>query len=168
MKVLETPRLVIREFTHEDAPFIVELVNTPSWLRYIGDRKIKTAQDARRYLDNGPIRSYKDFGFGLNLVSLKEGNIPIGMCGLIKRDALPDVDIGFAFLPAFEHQGYGYESAAAVLDAGRLKGINRIVAITLPDNEGSVRLLKKTGMTFEKMIRLPGEEKDLMLFGINF
>ena len=167
MIVTTTPRLVIREFTSRDPEFIVRLLNTPQWLQYIGDRKVKTKKDALKYLENGPIKSYHEHGFGLYLVALRDENISIGMCGLIKRDALEDVDIGFAFLPEFYGKGYAYESAISVVNHARSLGLKRVVAITLPDNESSIRLLKKINMNFEKMFQLPNDEKELMLFSIN-
>lgn len=168
MPMSVTERLFIREFTTDDAAFIIDLVNTPSWLRYIGDRKVKTKEDAIRYLENGPIKSYKDHGFGLNMVMLKGEALPIGMCGLIKRDTLDDVDIGFAFLPSYEKKGYAFEAASAMLKTAQSLGLKRVVAITLPINESSVRLLKKLNMQFEKTIRFPGEEQELLMFGINY
>jgi len=168
MIIAETPRLSIREFTPGDATFIFQLLNTPSWLQYIGDRKIKTLKDALKYLENGPIRSYKDFGFGLYLVSLKEEEIPIGMCGLIKRELLDDVDMGFAFLPAYEGKGFGFESSTAVMNYAKYLSLKRLVAITLPVNEKSINLLVRLGMKYEKMVQFPNDEKELMLFSINF
>lgn len=168
MIIAETPRLTIREFSAGDAPFILELVNTPSWLKYIGDRNIRSVEDAEKYLVNGPMKSYLKNGFGLSLVSLKEGNLPVGMCGLIRRDNLEDVDIGFAFLPAHERKGYGLESAQAMLAYAESAGLKRVVAITLPENEPSIMLLKKLDMRFEKMIRFANEDKELMLFSIEF
>ncbi|HET9294082.1 MAG TPA: GNAT family N-acetyltransferase, partial [Gemmatimonadales bacterium] len=147
------------------AEFILGLLNEPSFLRYIGDRGVRTVEDARAYIAKGPIDSYDRHGFGLLLVSRKEDGVPIGMCGLLRRDALPDVDVGFAFLPAFWGKGYAFESAAAVLSYGReVLGLNRIVAITSPENEGSIRVLTKLGMRFEGMIRLADSEPEVRLF----
>ena len=165
MKILETDRLILRKLTDEDAPFILKLLNEPSWLRYIGDRGVKSLADAAKYIVDGPMASYERFGFGLYLVELKDGATPIGMCGLLKRDTLPDVDIGFAFLPAYWGQGYAGESAAAVLDHARSRlGLSRIVAITNDDNHSSVRLLEKLGMKFERMIQMTDKEPPLKLF----
>ncbi|MBL7962195.1 GNAT family N-acetyltransferase, partial [bacterium] len=113
-QILETSRLTIRELNSDDAEFILKLVNTPTWLKFIGDRGVKNLDDAKKYIENGPVKSYADNGFGLYLMELKIGKAPIGMCGLIKRDFLPDPDIGFALMPEFEGKGYGYESASAV------------------------------------------------------
>ncbi len=165
MIVLETDRLVLRHLTLNDAPFILELLNEPSFLRYIGDRGVRSQQDARQYILKGPIASYNRHGFGLYLVFLKETGDPIGMCGLLKRDSLPDADVGFAFLPARWRQGYAFEAASAVMAWGRGSlGLRRILAITAPDNQASIALLEKMGMKFEKMTRLEGETKDVRLF----
>ena len=164
MNVLETARLALRRLTPEDAPFILELVNEPSWLQFIGDKGVRTLDDARGYIQNGPMDMYARLGFGLYLVELKDGT-PIGMCGLIKRPALEDVDIGFAFRPQFWGQGYARESAAAVLDHGRdAFKLKRIVAITSPGNISSIRLLEKLGFEFEQELQLsPGDP--VKLFG---
>ncbi len=165
--VSETPRLVIREFNPGDCVFIVELLNTSSWLKYIGDKNVKNGEDALLYLEKGPMKSYKELGFGLFCVVLKDGKIPIGMCGLIKRDTLDDVDIGFAFLPQYEGNGYAMESTVSVLSHAKKLSLKRIVAITLSDNERSIKLLKSVNMNFEKMIKFPNSEEELMLFSIN-
>lgn len=164
--IFETERLTLSEFTAEDAPFILELVNTPSWLQYIGDRNVHTLDDARNYLQYGPLQSYKKSGFGFYAVKLKDSNTPIGMCGLVKRDTLDDPDIGFAFLPSFEKQGYGYESALATLQYAKSEfQLSRILAITLETNAPSIRLLEKLGFRFEK--RIPFGDEELMLFAFS-
>src|SRR5580765_5486715 len=119
MKVLETDRLILRHLTTDDAAFILELVNEPSFIRYIGDKQVRTLEDARRYVLDGPVKSYETYGFGLNLVELKSEAKPIGICGILKRDTLPDPDIGFAFLPAYWNQGYAFEAADAVMKHAR-------------------------------------------------
>ena len=165
MKVFETDRLILRRLSGEDAAFILKLVNDPLWLRFIGDRGVRTLEDARAYILKGPVAMYERVGFGLYLVEHKRDGVPLGICGLIKRDGLDDVDLGFAFLPEFRAQGYAYESAAAVLAYGRnVLGLKRIVAITSPDNERSVHLLEKLGFTFEKMIQLPNDSEAVKLF----
>jgi ribosomal-protein-alanine N-acetyltransferase len=167
-KILETPRLILRELHHDDASFIVDLVNTPSWLRFIGDRGVHNTVDAINYLDNGPINSYLKNGFGLWLIVLKVEDKPVGMCGLIQRIGLDDIDIGFALLPEYEGHGIGYEAAAATLQYGMQElNIPRIVAITDPENVASIHLIQKIGMKAEGTVRLPGEDLDLLLFGIN-
>src|SRR5438552_2883098 len=139
MNVLETERLRLRWLSAEDAAFMLELVNDPAWLRFIGDRGVRTLEDARGYILNGPVAMYRRVGFGLYLVELKQSRTPIGICGLIKRAGLEDVDIGFAFLPAFCGQGYAYESASAMIAyAQDTLGLYRVVAITAPDNQRSI------------------------------
>ncbi|HFK1766192.1 alanine acetyltransferase [Bacillus wiedmannii] len=166
MIVLETERLVLRWFDIKDAPFILELVNDPAWIQFIGDKRIKNLDDAKKYILNGPVDMYNKMGFGLYLVERKEDLTPLGMCGLIKRDTLEDVDIGFAFLEKFRSKGYGFESASAVIDYGVQKlGLKRIVAITTIDNINSGKLLEKVGLQFEEIISDSGE--DLKLFGYN-
>ena len=169
MIVLETERLVLRRLTLNDAPFIVELLNEPSFLRFIGDRGVRNQQDARQYLLKGPIASYQQFGFGLYLAFLKETGDAIGIAGLLKRDTLRDVDLGFALLPAFWGFGYASEAARALLDHGRGSfGLKRIAAITSPDNVGSIKVLEKAGFRFESLIRLGDDPRDVRLFGIDF
>ncbi len=169
MNILETERLVLREFTADDAAFILELVNDPSFIRNIGDRGVRSLEDAQRYIETGPIASYARNGFGLWLVQLKGSGESIGMCGLIKRDILEDVDIGYAFLPRFWSKGYAVESARAVRDYGQnVTGLNRLVAITNPANESSIRVLEKIGLKFEKMVRLSADDIELKLFATDF
>ncbi|MGO0058849.1 GNAT family N-acetyltransferase [Brevibacillus fluminis] len=167
MALLETERLRLRRLTLDDAAFILELVNDPAWIRFIGDKGVRTLEDARNYILDGPMKMYEQTGFGLYAVELGENGAPIGMCGLIKRDSLPDVDIGFAFLPAYRAKGYAYESAAAVLAYGKEAfGLRRIVAITSIDNHASAGLLQKLGMQEEGRIRLADDQEELRLFGI--
>jgi RimJ/RimL family protein N-acetyltransferase len=168
MNVLETERLTLRQFTSDDADFIFRLVNEPSFIQNIGDRGVRSISDAIRYLETGPIASYARNGFGLYLVQLKESGESIGMCGLIKRDGLDDVDIGYAFLPAFWSKGYAVEAALAVKEQGRNLGLKRLVAITDPANTGSMRVLEKIGLTFEKTIRLTADDIELNLFALEF
>jgi RimJ/RimL family protein N-acetyltransferase len=166
LEVIQTDRLVLRWLTTEDAAFIHELLNDPDWLRYIGDRGVRTLEDARNYLLQGPIAMYAQAGFGLYRVELRESRVPIGICGLLKRDALEDVDIGFAFLPQFRGQGYASEAAAATLAYGkRTLGLSRIVAIVSPENHLSIRLLGKLGLRFEQSLRLAGGADEVYLFG---
>lgn len=165
LKVLETDRLILRWLSAEDADFILRLVNEPSWLRFIGDNGVRTVEDARAYILNKLVEMYSRLGFGLYLVELKDAGLPIGICGLIKRDSLEDVDIGFAFLPQFWGKGYAYESAAAVMEFGKRDfGLKRIVAITSPDNDVSGRLLEKLGFDFERMVKLSAESEEVKLF----
>ena len=165
VKILETERLMLRRMRVEDAEFIFELVNEPAFIRNIGDKGVRTLDDARDYILSGPVASYAKFGFGLYVVVLKETGAATGICGLLKRDSLEDVDVGFALLEKFRRKGFAYESAAAVMEYGRNKlGLKRIVAITSPDNEASIRVLEKIGLQFEKMIRMPGSDEDTRLF----
>jgi [ribosomal protein S5]-alanine N-acetyltransferase len=166
MTVLETSRLRLRRLAATDAPFIVELLNDPDWLRYIGDRGVRSEAQAIAYVENGPARSYAEHGFGLALVELKTGGEPIGLCGLIKRDFLDDVDLGFAFLPRFRGAGFAFEAGAGVLrDAGSTLGLRRVVAITALDNAPSIRLLERLGFRFERTMPYPGEDEPVRLFG---
>jgi RimJ/RimL family protein N-acetyltransferase len=149
-----------------DAAFILELLNDPSFIANIGDRRVRTQDDAREYIRKGPLASYDQFGFGLWLVELRDG-VPIGMCGLLKRNVLEDVDIGFAYLPAYRSQGYGHEAARAVLDHARdVLGVPRVVAIVNENNVASARLLEKLGMEFEKMVQPFPSEPPLKLFKV--
>jgi RimJ/RimL family protein N-acetyltransferase len=162
---IETERLAIRRLTTGDAGFILELLNEPSFRRHVGDKGVRTEEDARRYIRDGPIDSYRRFGFGLCLVELKDGKAPIGICGLLKRDSLEDPDIGFAFLPRYWANGYAVESATAVLAHERdTRGLKRILAVTSPDNQASIRLLSKLGFRFERMARLSEEGPELKVF----
>jgi RimJ/RimL family protein N-acetyltransferase len=165
INTLETERLSLRHLSIDDAPFVLELLNEPSFIQNIGDRKVRTILDAESYILKGPVASYEKNGFGLDLVVLKETGESIGICGLIKRDSLEDVDIGYAFLPRFWSRGYAVESALAVLRYGQqVMSLKRIVAITLPENQGSIRVLERIGLKFEKMVKLAGDEVELMLF----
>lgn len=166
MFILETDRLTLRHLSPDtDAEFILRLLNEPSFLQYVGDKGARTLEDARNYIRNGPAKSYAENGFGLYRVGLQESDTPIGICGLIKRDTLPDPDIGFAFLPEFWNHGYGFESAAAVMRHAREDlHLDRILAITTPDNEPSGKLLGKIGLRFEGLIRLSEEADEVKLF----
>ena len=165
MAEITTARLVLRRFTEDDAPFVLELLNDPDWLRFIGDNGVNTLEEGRAYLQEGPLAMYERFGFGLLSVHLKDGGTPIGMCGLIRRDGVPDVDLGFAFLPAFRGQGYAREAASATLAHGHgTLGLQRIVAFTAPDNSRSARLLAHLGMRLERTTSLPNSGELLLLF----
>ncbi|MEP6801210.1 MAG: GNAT family N-acetyltransferase [Acidobacteriota bacterium] len=165
MIVLQTERLVLREVTPDDAPFILELLNDPGWLRYIGDKGVRNLDDARRYILTGPMAMYARHGFGLYVTTLKDGPSAIGLCGIIRRDGLADPDIGFAFLPPYRGRGYAHEAAAATLAYGKQRlRLGRIVAITSPENERSARLLGKLGLKFDSMIRLTPESDEVRLF----
>ncbi len=163
--VLETSRLRLRELSLDDAAFVRELVNEPAWLRFIGDKGVATLDDARAYIARGPLASYAQFGFGLYRVELAVEGTPIGICGLIRRETLGDVDLGFAFLERYWGRGYAREAAASVIELGhRDLGLERIVAITDPDNHPSIRVLEGVGFAFETLVTLPGDPKELALF----
>lgn len=162
--ILETQRLLLVEFSNDDAAFIIELLNSEGWLKYIGERNVKTTDDAVSYLQNGAIKSYADNGFGFWKVILKEDHTPIGMCGFIKRAHLENVDIGFAFLPIYEGKGYAYEAAKPALEQGLNFGFKSISAITTPDNLRSIALIEKLGLKFEKRFFMPDDPDELMLF----
>ncbi|SFH95590.1 Protein N-acetyltransferase, RimJ/RimL family [Collimonas sp. OK307] len=169
MKVLETERLILRTLNEDDADFYLKLVTQPAWLRFIGDRGIRTVEAARAAILNGPMAAQELYGFSFYMTELKDEALPIGICGLIKRETLPDVDIGYAFLPEFWGKGYAYEAASAVLEHGkRTCGLQRIVAITAPDNHQSIRVLEKIGLKFEKMLQLKDDGSETKLFGSQF
>jgi RimJ/RimL family protein N-acetyltransferase len=166
LAALQTARLSLRRLAFDDAPFILRLLNEPSWLRFIGDKGVRTLEDAERYLREGPMAMYERTGYGLLRVALRTG-VPIGLCGLIKRDTLADVDIGFALLPEYWRGGYAFEAARAVLDFGLSDlALARIVAITAPDNARSIRLLERLGLAFEANVRLAGADEEIALYAI--
>lgn len=167
MKILETDRLIIRELDAEtDAEFINRLLNSDKFIQYIGDRNVRSSEDARDFIRDRYRKSYEDHGYGLYCVELKDGT-QVGMCGFVRRDTLPGPDIGFAFLPEFEGKGYGFESAAAMMNYGRDDlGFSEVLAITTLDNEASGKLLEKIGFSFDKNIDTP-EGETLKLFRAN-
>ncbi len=176
MKILETERLLLREITRDDADFILDLLNQPSFIKFIGDRGVRTAEQAQSYIDSRFTKSYRDNGFGLYAVDLKDDEsfaltnvrasapIRIGVCGFVKRDSLPDPDIGFALLPQFERKGYAFESADAVMRyAKETLKLPRVLAITTLDNESSGSLLHKLNFVFEREIQLGDETLKLFV-----
>jgi RimJ/RimL family protein N-acetyltransferase len=164
--VIQTPRVDLRELDLADAEYILELLNEPGFIRFIGDKGVRTLADARDYLRQGPMDSYARNGFGLYAACLRDGT-PIGMCGLVKREGLDDPDVGFAFLSRYWFKGYAVESAGAVLaHAVEMLRLKRIVAITSPDNWSSIAVLEKIGFKFERMIRLVDHSPELKLFGV--
>jgi len=166
MIVLETERLRLSHLDPDtDAEFILRLVSEPPFIRYIGDKGVRTPSDARRYITDGPEKSYETNGYGLYKVELKNDMTPIGMCGLVKRDTLPDADVGFAFLEQYWGKGYAYEAAAATMKYAREElGIKRILAITTPDNLASGKLLNKIGLRFDRLIKLTPDASEVKLF----
>ena len=169
MKILETERLVLRQVSIEDAETILTLLNEPSFIRNIGDREVRTLDDARKYILDRLVASYEKYGFGMYLVEVKETGAPAGLCGLVRRDGLEDVDIGYALLSQYWSKGYATESAVAVKEyAKNTIGLRRLVAITDPRNHGSIRVLQKIGLVFEKMVRLSEDDIELKLYAADF
>jgi RimJ/RimL family protein N-acetyltransferase len=165
--IIETDRLRLRPLSVDDAEFILRLLNEPSFIQNIGDRGVRNIDDAQAYILKGPIASYERFGFGLWMVETRSGRTPIGICGLLKRDVLPDVDIGYALLPEFWSQGYALESASAVVSyASEKLGLKRVAAVTNSDNESSIRLLEKMGFQYERMVRLSEDAPEIKLFAV--
>jgi [ribosomal protein S5]-alanine N-acetyltransferase len=165
MEILTTERLRLRHLHAGDAGFMLNLLNEPAYHRFIGDKGVRTLDEAAAFVRDKIAVSYDKNGFGLYLVELKDGAAPLGMCGLVNREGLDDIDIGFAFLEQFRGRGYAFESAGAILDYARdTVGLKRIVAITALDNTSSIALLEKLGFTFDKIIRIPGNERDSRLF----
>lgn len=165
MAEIETDRLELRRLTVDDSPFILRLLNEPSFLQHIGDRGVRFLADATQYILSGPIASYERYGFGLFLVELREDHTPIGICGLLKRDALDDVDVGFAFVPESWSKGYAYESVVGTLAYARdTHHLKRVVAITSPDNVASINLLVKLGFYFDRMVLMPGDKDEVKVF----
>jgi RimJ/RimL family protein N-acetyltransferase len=166
MKILETDRLILRHLSKADAPFMLALMNEPDFHRFVGDRGLKTVEDAAGYLAEKILPSYSRFGFGFYRVELKPCGTPIGICGLVKRETLEWVDIGFSFLESYRGKGYAFEAARAVMLYGQtILGLARIVGVTAPENRISIRLLEKLGLHFEKRIHLPGYGPESLLFG---
>lgn len=163
MPPLQTERLTLRELTQEDTALMLAVFNDPDFLRNVGDRGVHTEEDALHYIADGPMSMYRQYGYGLYKVELKDGT-PIGTCGLLRRDGLDDADIGFSLLPDFRNKGYALEAARAVMEFGRnVIGLKRIVAIALPDNTPSVRLLEKIGLKPAGLMTLPGGSEELLL-----
>ncbi len=166
--ILETERLQLRNLTLEDAPFIIRLVNSPAWLKYIGDRNIKTLLEAKNYILSGPIHNYITKGYGFQLVETKHDNQPIGLCGLVKRDHLEHDDLGFAFLPEFEGKGYAFEAATASVEFAQTRlNLPSLLAITTMDNTRSIQLLKRLNFLDSGEVKMPNEEKPLFLFQLD-
>ncbi len=168
MNTLETERLILCHPAPDDAEFMLSLLNTPGWLKFIGDRNVKTLKDAENYITEKIVKCYEEHGFCPYVVKLKNNNVPVGICGLIKRETLDDIDIGFALLPEHAGKGYAFESAAEVLSHAKINlGIIRIVAITNEENTDSKKLLEKLGLKFEKTICFPNDKKPLLLYANN-
>jgi RimJ/RimL family protein N-acetyltransferase len=167
MTVLETQRLLLSRLSYDHCEFIFELVNEPTFKRFIGDKDVNSLEDAREYLREGPIGGYEKFGYGLFLVTLKDTEKPAGICGLVRREEFDDPDIGFAFLRRYRRNGYAGESVEAVLEYGfGSLELRRIIAMADPDNEPSVRLLERLGFVYEREVRMPDDDQDISLFAI--
>lgn len=167
MLVTETQRLSLRRLEVADAPFIHELVNDPTWLAGIGDRGIRTLADAEDYLRKGPIEMYARLGFGLFAIERKVDRQPIGICGLIKRESLPDPDLGYALLPQYAGVGYALEAARACVALARVQlKMPRLLAITTPENIRSRHLLEQLGMSLEKQLRMQPDADELCLYAL--
>ena len=165
MTVIETERLLLRRLTAADAPFILTLLTDADFLAQVGDRGVHNLEDARRYVREGPGASYARYGFGLNAIQLKRTSAAVGLCGLLRRDSHPDVEIGFALLPQARGQGLALEAAAATLSWGlNTLALKRVVALTAPDNTGSIRILERIGLHFERMVQYSADGHDSRLF----
>jgi RimJ/RimL family protein N-acetyltransferase len=165
MKILETDRLILRQLSLEDAPFILELMNEPGFIQYVADRGLRTTADAAAFLSEKMLPSYSRYGFGFYRVELKNLGTPIGICGLIKRDALDEVDIGFATLERYSGTGYTFEACSAVYQYGRsVLKLPGIVGITAPDNAASQHLLEKLGLRFKGKLHVPGFPTESFLY----
>jgi RimJ/RimL family protein N-acetyltransferase len=162
---LETNKLLIREFATGDAAFVMQLLNTPSWLQFIGDRHITTLTDAENYIIQRFQKGYEEYGYGAWLVVLKQTNEPVGLCGLFQRDYLEQPDVGFAFLPEYEGKGYAYEATVATIDyAVQYLKVPYLLAITQDDNNRSVHLLERAGFRYKETLLPPDENQELLLF----
>jgi len=166
---LITARLSLREIAPADAAFVLELMNDPSFIEFIGDRGVRTIADAQRYIENGPWTQYHVHGFGLWLVELRGSATPIGICGLLKRDALPAPDIGFAFAAAYRSQGYAFEAASAVKALARDQfHASSLLAIVSPSNARSIRLLERLGFAFDRMMTMSEGARPIALYATSF
>ena len=167
--VLDTARLELRWLTRDDAPMMLAVWNDPAFIRYVGDRGVRTVDQARAALDAGVLKLYADYGYGPFRVRRREDGADLGICGLFRREGLDEPDIGFAILPDYCGQGFAFEAAVAVLDHARdaLK-LPRVTAIVSPQNEPSICLLEKLGLRFDGPIRMPNEDHDISLYRIDF
>jgi len=170
MIVAETKRLVISEFTINDASFYLDLVNTPNWIKYIGDRGIHSIEDAKKRIEESVLSSYVENEYGAYKLQLKDSNLKtIGSCGLYKRDYLDHADIGFAMIPEYENKGFGYESSIEILKLAENDfKQEKVFAITLPTNKPSIKLLEKLGLSYEKTIIPFDDDEELLLFAKTF
>ena len=166
-KIFETERLILKPTSEEDAEFIFELLNTPKWIKYIGDRNIKTVENARDYIKTKMLPQLKRLGYSNYTLIRKEDHCKIGTCGLYDRDGLEGIDIGFAFLPKYERKGYAFESANKLKNiAFNEFGLTEIKAITVKDNISSQKLLEKLGLKRNETVQLPNDDVELLLYEI--
>jgi RimJ/RimL family protein N-acetyltransferase len=164
----ETQRLTLSRLEFDDAAFIVELLNQPSFIRNIGDRGVRSVADARAYLRDGPMAMYERSGVGLLRVTRKSDGAVVGMCGLLRRDILPDIDLGYAFLPEYWGAGFAYEAGQGTLQyAIRKLGLKRVIGVVSSGNAPSIRVLEKLGMRFERMHAMYPDEPEVCLYGID-
>jgi ribosomal-protein-alanine N-acetyltransferase len=165
LNVIETERLTLREMSEADAGVVLEILNDPGFIRFVGDRGVRTIEDAARYIGERFVESYRRNGFGLWLVEAKDERAPVGICGLVTRKELGVVEVGYALLPPFRGRGYAFEAASAALRHAReALGLRRLHAIVDPENAVSIRVLEKLGMKFERPVRLTPEESEVSLF----
>lgn len=161
----ETERLLLKPSTEDDAAFVLELLNTPKWLQYIGDRKVHTLEAAKEYIQNRILPQYERLGYGNYTVTRKADGAKLGNCGLYDREGLEGIDIGFAFLPAYEGQGYALESATEIKRVAiEVFGLTHIGAITVKENTASQKLLKKLGLRYLKTVQLPNSDEELLYY----
>ncbi|RNC88463.1 MAG: N-acetyltransferase [Winogradskyella sp.] len=167
--ISETKRLILSKITIDDAPFILELMNSPGWLKYIGDRNVKTIAEAKDHIKNNQLKCYEDFGFGYYKILLKsENSKSIGTSGLLKRATLEDIDIGFSLLPEYHGKGYGFEASSAILELAKKEfKITTVCAITLPHNKASIGLLEKLGMEKQAIVSPFENDEKLLLYKKN-
>lgn len=166
--IAETERLLHRKFDpHMDAAFWLELVNTPKWLQYIGDRNVHSLEQATAYINDRIFKHYIDHGYGAYVMILKSTGESIGNCGLFKRPVLDHPDIGFSLLPAYEGHGYAFEGASAVMQMVRALNLPKLYSVAVPYNDRSIHLMKKLGLTFEKNFRMEGDPEELCLYSMN-
>ena len=166
---LRTRRLQLRWLTLDDADLMLAVWNDPAFVRHVGDRGIRTPEQARDALKDGAMKLYEDHGFGPFHVAVRSDDTPIGICGLFCREGLEEPDIGFAVLPGYCSRGYAYEAASAVMEYVRHDlALTRVVAIVSPENTASIDLLEKLGLQYESMLRLPEDDHDICLYAIDF
>ncbi|NQV41270.1 MAG: GNAT family N-acetyltransferase [Candidatus Marinimicrobia bacterium] len=167
MTILKTERLLLRRITLDDDDFILELLNSPKWIKYIGQRDVDTTEKAREYLKFRVLPNYEALGFGFYIIERLDDRVRIGNCGLTRRDGMEHADIGYSLLEEYEGHGYAFEAASAVLNYGfEIHKLDHIEALVTKDNHRSIHLLRKLGMHYKKVIALPNDDEKLMLFGI--